>query len=78
MRKNATKITQIAGQILSGVREGEDIASAETCENLVSILKMMGSSLPQEMMQQAYLTLDEDSQQAISAAIYGTSPVVTP
>jgi len=76
--RNAVRITQIVGQILSDVGEGEDIASAETCENLVSILKVMRSSLPQDMMQQAYSTLDPEAQQAISAAIYSTSAVVTP
>lgn len=78
IRKNAVRITQISGKILSDVGDGEDIASAETCEKLVSILKVMGSSLPQDMMQQAYSTLDEETHQAISAAIYSTSTVVTP
>ena len=78
LRKNAVRITQIAGQILSDVREGEDIATAETCASLVNILKAMGSNLPQDIMQQAYSTLDAEAQQAISAAIYSTSPVVTP
>ena len=76
--KNAVRITQIAGPVLSDVGEGEDIASAETCENLVKILKVMQSSLPQHTMRQAYSTLDPEVQQAISAAIYRTSAVVTP
>ncbi|CAJ1951966.1 unnamed protein product [Cylindrotheca closterium] len=76
--KNAVKICQIAGQVLSAVSDGEEIASPETCENLVSILKVMRSDLPQDMMQQAYSTLHPEAQQAISAAIYSTSSVVTP
>jgi hypothetical protein len=79
---NAVKITQIVGQILSDVEEGEDIATSETCKKLTSILQSMGNELPQETMQQAFNTLGEDAQHAVSMAMQelagSRSRVVTP
>lgn len=76
--KNATRITQIIGHILSDVGEGEEVASPETCEKLVSILKVMGDNLPEATMQQAFSALEPEAQQAINVAVYRTSAVVTP
>lgn len=78
VRQHAVRITQIFGQILLDVQDGEDIATPETCERLVSILKAMSSNLPQGTMEQAYSTLHPEAQQAISAAIYSNTAVVTP
>lgn len=79
---NAIKVTQIVGQILSDVEDGEEIATPETCERLTCILQTMGTDLPQETMQQAFSMLGEDAQHAVSMAMQelarSRSRVVTP
>eukprot|EP00980_Cylindrotheca_fusiformis_P001646 scaffold374_cov124-Cylindrotheca_fusiformis.AAC.5 len=77
---NAIRITHIIGQILAGVEEGKEIATTETCERLTSILQTMGANLPQETMHQAFSTLGEDVQHAVSVAMqeFARSRVVTP
>jgi hypothetical protein len=82
LSSEATRITQIIGQILSDVEEGEDIASSETCEKLTSILQTMGNELPPETMSQAFGALGAESQNAIAMAVQelsrSRSRIVTP
>eukprot|EP00536_Pseudo-nitzschia_multiseries_P016082 jgi/Psemu1/292348/fgenesh1_pg.1016_\ len=77
----APRIISIAGSILSDVKEGIDVASADTCERLVKILYDMQSENSQAM-QQVFVALDPDIQNVISYAVQGfaqsQSSVVTP
>lgn len=78
----AVRVTQIIGQILSDVEEGEEVATPETCERLTAALQAMGNELPQDIMQQAYNSLGAEAQNAVTMAMQelarSRSNLVTP
>ena len=65
----AVRVTQIIGNILCDVEDGEEIATPETCERLTAALQAMGNELPPAMMQHAYNSLGADAQNAIAMAM---------
>jgi hypothetical protein len=69
-QEEAFRLTEIIAAILSDVEEGEDVASQDTCSQLMSTLHQLQHGNPQ-MVQKAYAGLDARMQSVVGSILQG-------
>jgi len=69
MTAEAERLLRIIGEVFAYVSEGEDLASPDTQSRLAKILFQMQSDVPADRMQQAFVSLPQESQQCVNSVM---------